>query len=71
MGWTSDQPLLKVENLVKHFPVYEKGVLMKKKVGEVHAVDGVTFSIAKGRDARAGWGERLREDDRRKGAPGP
>jgi len=48
VGWTSDQPLLKVENLVKHFPVYEKGVLMKKKVGEVHAVDGVTFNIAKG-----------------------
>ena len=48
MGWTSDQPLVTVENLVKHFPVYEKGVLMKKKVGEVHAVDGVSFSIAKG-----------------------
>lgn len=48
MGWTSDQPLVKVESLVKHFPVYEKGILMKKKVGEVHAVDGVTFSIAKG-----------------------
>ncbi len=47
MGWTTDQPLVKVEDLVKHFPVYEKGVLMKKKVGEVHAVDGVTFSIAR------------------------
>jgi peptide/nickel transport system ATP-binding protein len=48
VAWTSDQPLVKVENLVKHFPVYQKGVLMKKKVAEVHAVDGVTFSIAKG-----------------------
>jgi oligopeptide/dipeptide ABC transporter ATP-binding protein len=48
VGWTTDQPLVKVENLVKHFPVYEKGVLFKKKVGEVHAVDGVTFSVAKG-----------------------
>lgn len=47
VGWTSDQPLLKVENLVKHFPVYEKGLLMKRKVAEVHAVDGVTFNIAK------------------------
>jgi oligopeptide transport system ATP-binding protein len=46
--WTLDKPLVKVENLVKHFPVYEKGVLMKRKVGEVHAVDGVTFNIAKG-----------------------
>ncbi|HYR04437.1 MAG TPA: ATP-binding cassette domain-containing protein, partial [Nitrososphaerales archaeon] len=48
VGWTTDQPLVKVRNLVKHFPVYEKGVLMKRKVGEVHAVDGVTFSVAKG-----------------------
>ena len=48
MEWTLDKPLVKVENLVKHFPVYEKGVLMKRKVGEVHAVDGVTFNIAKG-----------------------
>jgi len=48
MAWTTDQPLVKVRNLVKHFPVYEKGILMKKKVGEVHAVDGVTFNVAKG-----------------------
>jgi oligopeptide/dipeptide ABC transporter ATP-binding protein len=48
VAWTTDQPLVKVRNLVKHFPVYEKGVFMKKKVGEVHAVDGVTFSVAKG-----------------------
>ena len=48
MGWTSDQPLLKVKDLVKYFPVYEKGVFMKKKVGDVHAVDGVTFEISRG-----------------------
>ena len=48
MAWTTDQPLVKAQNLVKHFPVYEKGVLMKRKVGEVHAVDGVTFTVAKG-----------------------
>src|SRR6266850_7927695 len=48
VGWTTDQPLVRVENLFKHFPVYEKGVLMKRKVGEVHAVDGVSFSVAKG-----------------------
>ncbi|MDA4124618.1 MAG: ATP-binding cassette domain-containing protein [Thaumarchaeota archaeon] len=40
-------PLLKVENLVKYFPVYERGILLKKKVGDVHAVDGVTFEIGK------------------------
>jgi len=46
-AWSTDQPLVRVESLVKHFPVYEKSLLMKKKVGEVHAVDGVSFSIAK------------------------
>ncbi len=41
-------PLLQVNNLVKHFPVYERGILIRKQVGEVHAVDGITFSIGKG-----------------------
>ncbi|MDA4121484.1 MAG: ATP-binding cassette domain-containing protein, partial [Thaumarchaeota archaeon] len=40
--------LLKVENLVKYFPVYERGILLRKKVGDVHAVDGVSFEIARG-----------------------
>ena len=39
-------PLLKVDNLVKHFPV--KGGLLGREVGRVHAVDGVSFSMAKG-----------------------
>jgi oligopeptide transport system ATP-binding protein len=41
-------PLLQVSNLVKHFPVYERGILVKKLVGEVHAVDGISFSVGKG-----------------------
>ena len=44
----SDRQFLEVENLVKHFPIYTKGVLLKKQVGVIHAVDGVNFSIKKG-----------------------
>src|ERR1700731_1028532 len=40
------QPLVKVENLKKHFPI--KGGLLGKNVGEVKAVDGVSFYIKKG-----------------------
>ncbi|MCI5209107.1 MAG: peptide ABC transporter ATP-binding protein, partial [Candidatus Electrothrix sp. ATG2] len=31
-------PLLKVENLSKHFPVYNKG-FFKRRIGTVRAVD--------------------------------
>jgi len=40
--------LLTVKNLVKYFPVYSRGILLKKIVGYVHAVDDVSFSIGKG-----------------------
>lgn len=40
------QALVKVENLKKHFPI--KGGLLGKTVGEVKAVDGVSFFINKG-----------------------
>ncbi|MDQ0218473.1 dipeptide ABC transporter ATP-binding protein [Peribacillus cavernae] len=40
------QVLVKVENLKKHFPI--KGGLLGKTVGEVKAVDGVSFFINKG-----------------------
>jgi oligopeptide transport system ATP-binding protein len=39
-------PILKVENLVKQFPV--KGGLFSRVVDKVHAVDGVSFDIAAG-----------------------
>jgi oligopeptide/dipeptide ABC transporter ATP-binding protein len=39
-------PLLSVRNLVKHFPV-KKG-LLQQTVGQVHAVDGISFDIAEG-----------------------
>ncbi|MBH0162922.1 MULTISPECIES: ABC transporter ATP-binding protein [Fictibacillus] len=40
------QPLVKVENLKMHFPI--KGGLLSKTVGEVKAVDGISFYIKKG-----------------------
>ncbi len=40
------EPLLKVENLVKHFPV--RGGLLQRVIDHVHAVDGVTFDVAPG-----------------------
>ena len=39
---------MEVENLVKHFPIFSRGILIKKKVGVIHAVDGINFSIRKG-----------------------
>src|SRR5271166_4245003 len=39
-------PLLSVRGLVKHFPV-KKG-LLQRTVGQVHAVDGISFDIAAG-----------------------
>jgi oligopeptide/dipeptide ABC transporter ATP-binding protein len=39
-------PLLSVRGLVKHFPV--KRGLLQRTVGQVHAVDGVSFDIAPG-----------------------
>src|SRR5713101_7636708 len=39
-------PLLSVRGLVKHFPV-KKGIL-QQTVGQVHAVDGISFDIAEG-----------------------
>jgi oligopeptide transport system ATP-binding protein len=41
------ETLLRVKDLQVHFPVM-KGVLLKKQIGTVHAVDGVSFSLARG-----------------------
>ena len=38
--------ILRVEDLVEHFPIY-RGVI-QRQVGAVHAVDGVSFSIKRG-----------------------
>jgi oligopeptide transport system ATP-binding protein len=41
------QPLVVVENLTKYFPVL-RGIIFQRKVGAVRAVDGISFSIARG-----------------------
>src|SRR5579883_3031327 len=42
------EPLLRVEHLRKHYP-FTKGVLLAKTIGEVRAVDDVSFIIASGK----------------------
>ena len=43
----SDEPVLEVRGLVKHFPL-TKGILFKKQVGAVRAVDGIDMKLYKG-----------------------
>jgi oligopeptide transport system ATP-binding protein len=40
------EPLLRVKDLVKRFPI--KGGILSRTVGNVHAVDGVSFDLAAG-----------------------
>ena len=40
------EPLLRVTNLKKHFPVL--GGMLSREVGQVYAVDGVSFSVGRG-----------------------
>jgi oligopeptide transport system ATP-binding protein len=40
-------PLLKVNNLVMHFPLTQ-GIIFQRKVGAVQAVDGISFEVKKG-----------------------
>jgi oligopeptide transport system ATP-binding protein len=40
------EPLITVNKLVKHFPI--RGGILGREIDRVHAVDGVSFSIAKG-----------------------
>ncbi len=41
------EPLVEVTDLVKHFPVKE-GLLIDREVDQVKAVDGISFSVARG-----------------------
>ena len=43
----SPEPILQVRDLVKHFPI-TRGVLFRKTIGQVHAVDGVSFDLYPG-----------------------
>jgi oligopeptide transport system ATP-binding protein len=44
---TSGEPLIEVTDLVKHFPI-KQGLLIDREVDQVRAVDGVSFSVARG-----------------------
>ena len=43
----ADSTLLQVKNLKMHFPI-EEGVVLKKQVGAIRAIDGIDFDIEKG-----------------------
>lgn len=43
---TENTPLITVDNLVMHFPIY-RGVV-RRRVGAVHAVDGISFQVKQG-----------------------
>ncbi len=43
----SDEPILRVEGLVKHFPI-RQGIVFKRTVGHVQAVDNVSFDLYEG-----------------------
>src|SRR4030095_10672737 len=44
---SDSKPLVEVQELKKHFPV-TRGLILQRKVGDVRAVDGVSFSIQRG-----------------------
>jgi ABC-type oligopeptide transport system ATPase subunit len=41
------EPLLRVRGLVKHFPI-DRGVMLRRNVGAVRAVDGIEFDVMRG-----------------------
>jgi oligopeptide transport system ATP-binding protein len=43
----NDNVLLKVEHLVKYFPI-TRGIVIQREVGAVHAVDDVSFDVRRG-----------------------
>jgi oligopeptide/dipeptide ABC transporter ATP-binding protein len=45
---TQSLPLLRVENLVKYFPVKSSGIV-RRVVGQVQAVDGISFTVDTGK----------------------
>ncbi len=47
MSENGNSTLLSVNNLVKYFPI-TRGIVLRKEVGRVHAVDGVSFEIKRG-----------------------
>ena len=44
--YAADRPLVRVTDLVKHFPI--RGGILQRQIGTVQAVDGVSFDIRRG-----------------------
>ena len=44
---SNSETLIEVKDLKMYFPV-TKGIVLRRKIGDVKAVDGLTFSIRKG-----------------------
>ncbi len=44
MSETKPKPILRVVDLVKHFPI-RRGIIIQRQVGAVRAVDGVSFDV--------------------------
>lgn len=62
LGARGDDLALVVEDLKMHFPV-TKG-LLRRKVADIKAADGVSFAIGRGETLGLVGGERLWEDHR-------
>jgi len=43
----SQTPLIRLEGIKKHFPI-TRGIIFQKRVGAVHAVDGVDLEVYPG-----------------------
>ncbi|MFJ9406029.1 ABC transporter ATP-binding protein [Streptomyces sp. NPDC101393] len=46
-GPATGEPILEIRDLVKHYPL-TRGIVIRKQVGAVKAVDGVSFTLHKG-----------------------
>jgi oligopeptide/dipeptide ABC transporter ATP-binding protein len=44
----SETPILRAINLRKYFPIYERGILLRNKIGDIHAVEDIDLTIGKG-----------------------
>src|SRR3989304_4075575 len=40
--------VLETEGLKKYFPVFKKGIMRSRKIGDIKAVDNITFAVRRG-----------------------
>ena len=58
---TATDIVIEAQDLTKHFPVTE-GVLLRRTIGQVKAVDGISFQDTPWGDIQLGRRVRLRQD---------